>query len=121
MSEFVWQPLDGEDVDILEDPNSTVTPLLGVKKSIAIDDESAEILTSGPIFDKAAEVVDLIQPYVKKDGGEVTLIGVRDGWVQLKFGGACGDCGSSSMTLLEIEESICEEIPDAKGVEVIQD
>lgn len=123
MSDFVWKPLDPDDVDVHEDPNSVVTTHLGVKKTLLFDDKSQEdvVLTSGHIYDKAKEVIELIRPYVKKDGGDVTLVGIRKGWVQIKFEGNCNDCGAFSGTLLEIEEAICEEVPDANGVEVIQD
>ena len=121
MSEFVWEPLDGGDVDIHEDPDSVVTPLLGVKRSLEGPGGSDVVVTEGPMFDQATEIIETIRPYVKSDGGDVRVLGIRDCWVQLKFEGNCTDCGASSGTLIEIEQAICEEMPDAKGVEVIQE
>ena len=122
MSEFVWQPLDEDDVDIHEDPNAQLTAHLGVKKALVVPGKTeGEIETSGTLYDKSKEIIDLIRPYVKRDGGDVTLVGVRKGWVLIKFEGNCNDCGAFSGTLLEIEEAICEEVPGAEGVEVLQD
>lgn len=122
MSEFIWKPLDEDNIDIHSDPNSSVDAVLGVKKSLMRPaDRVAEIITSGSMFDEAKEIIELIRPYVKKDGGDVNLVGIRDNWVLIKFEGNCNDCGAFSGTLLTIEESICEEIPGARGVEVLQD
>lgn len=122
MSDFVWKPLDPEDIDVHEDPNAVVTPHLGIKKSILIEDNvEDELVTDGELYNKVAEIINLIRPFVKQDGGDVHLVGIKNGWVHIKFEGSCTTCSISSGTVLEIEQSICEELPEVKGVEIVQD
>ena len=58
-----------------------------------------------------------IRPFLERDGGDVELIGVKDGTVQVKLTGACGGCPMSTLTLkMGIERILREEIPDIKEV-----
>lgn len=121
MAEFVWKPLDEEDVDIHSDPDAEVSAHLGVRKALFGPKKETELITSGEEIDKANEVIEIIRPYIKADGGDVSILGIKDGWLQLKMLGECGSCAVSASTLLEIEQSICEEIPTIKGVEAVQE
>jgi Fe-S cluster biogenesis protein NfuA len=52
-----------------------------------------------------------------RDGGDVELVGINDGTVQVKLTGACGSCPMSTMTLkMGIERFLKQEIPEIKGV-----
>lgn len=122
MAEFVWKPLDEEDVDILSDPNAPeMTAHLGVRKALFGPKKEVEMITDGPDIDKANEIIEIIRPYLKSEGGNAEVLGIKDGWLQLKMLGECGSCAVSASTLLEIEQSMCEEIPSLKGVEAVQD
>ncbi|MNR53078.1 Fe/S biogenesis protein NfuA [compost metagenome] len=63
----------------------------------------------------------MIKPYVKLDGGDVTFVGIRNNWALIKFSGNCSSCAAMPSTLIEIESSICDEIPSIEGIEVLQD
>jgi Fe-S cluster biogenesis protein NfuA/nitrite reductase/ring-hydroxylating ferredoxin subunit len=63
--------------------------------------------------------LDKVRPYLGSHGGDVELLGIRDGAVQLRMKGSCDGCPSSAMTLkLAIEEAIYEAAPDITAIEV---
>ena len=63
------------------------------------------------------EVLDKIRPMLVRDGGNVELIDVNDGTVEVKLTGACAGCPMSTMTLkMGIEEILKREIPEVKEV-----
>jgi Fe-S cluster biogenesis protein NfuA len=76
--------------------------------------------TSG-LYDKVAEVLDLIRPAVQSDGGDVELVGVSsDGAVQVRFHGACVGCPSSTMTLQAgIERNLKQRVPGVTSVSAV--
>ena len=66
---------------------------------------------------KVEAVLDKIRPMLARDGGNVELVGVNDGTVQVKLTGACGNCSMSTMTLkIGIERFLKQEIPEVKEV-----
>ncbi len=44
-------------------------------------------------------VIDKVRPSIKLDGGDITLIGIKDGKVFVQLQGACVGCGSSGTTI----------------------
>lgn len=52
-----------------------------------------------PVLAEVCEVVDLLRPDIQADGGDVEVVGVRDGVVEVRLHGACVGCPSSGMTL----------------------
>ena len=70
---------------------------------------------------KVEAALEQIRPYLKADGGNVTLIEITDEKiVKLELLGACKTCSMSIMTLKAgIEESIRRAAPEIKGVEAI--
>lgn len=66
-------------------------------------------------------VLDKIRPILVRDGGNVELVGVNDGTVELRLTGACAGCAFSTMTLkMGIEKILKEEIPEVKEVVAVQ-
>ena len=66
---------------------------------------------------KVEAVLNKIRPMLARDGGNVELVGVNDGTVQVKLTGACGSCSMSTMTLkIGIERFLKQEIPEVKEV-----
>lgn len=62
-------------------------------------------------------LADEIAPYVEQDGGEISLVGFRDGIVEVSLRGACQGCPSSTVTLkLGVEARLREEIPEVQAV-----
>ena len=67
------------------------------------------------------EVLDKIRPNLMRDGGNVELVDVNDGTVQLRLTGACAGCPMSTMTLkMGIEQILKQEIPEVKEVVAVE-
>lgn len=62
-------------------------------------------------------VLDEIRPALQADGGDVELVGVKDGIVSVRLTGACGSCPMSTMTLkMGIERLLKQKLPEVKEV-----
>jgi Fe-S cluster biogenesis protein NfuA len=48
---------------------------------------------------RVEQVLENIRPYIQGDGGDIELIDVTDGVVQIRLAGACVGCMHSMMTL----------------------
>ncbi len=69
---------------------------------------------------RVEQVLDNIRPYIQGDGGDIELIDVTDGVVQIRLAGACVGCMHSMMTLqVGIERMLKEALPDIKAVEAM--
>lgn len=70
---------------------------------------------------RVEEVLDMLRPYLKADGGNVELVNVtEEGVVQVRLQGACGTCPSSTYTLkMGIEEQLKQYIPEVTSVEQV--
>jgi Fe-S cluster biogenesis protein NfuA len=63
------------------------------------------------------QVLEQIRPSLQADGGDVELVGVKDGVVSLRLTGACGCCPMSTMTLkMGIERILKAKLPEVKEV-----
>lgn len=64
------------------------------------------------------EVLDMIRPYLQRDGGDVEYLSFKDGIVYLRMLGACAHCAIMDTTLYDgIEQALLEEVPGVIGVE----
>lgn len=55
------------------------------------------------LTDRLAEVVrTILGPLVVADGGEIALVGVRDGVAEITLGGACAGCPGQSFTTRDV-------------------
>lgn len=62
-------------------------------------------------------VLAKIRPTLKADGGDIELIDVKDGIVQVALTGACSGCPMSQMTLKHgVEKVLKEALPEIKAV-----
>lgn len=60
-----------------------------------------------------------VRPYLRSHGGDVELLGIRDGVVRLQLEGSCHGCPSSALTMKQtIEEAIVGRAPEVVAVEV---
>ncbi len=67
--------------------------------------------------EKIEAALDKIRPSLINDGGNVELVDVNDGTVQVRLTGACGGCPMATMTLkIGIEQLLKREIPEVKEV-----
>lgn len=85
----------------------------------AVDDGSDEAVDD---VDMVAldETLEYIRPALQADGGDLILLGVKGGTVNLQLVGACGGCPMSTMTLKQgIERIIFDRVPGATEVVAI--
>ena len=69
---------------------------------------------------RTAEVINEIRPALQMDGGDVELVDVVDGVVQVRLMGACHGCPMANATLSEgIERTLKEKIPEVVRVEAV--
>jgi Fe-S cluster biogenesis protein NfuA/nitrite reductase/ring-hydroxylating ferredoxin subunit len=72
-------------------------------------------------FDLKTRVImalEEVRPYLQSHGGNVELLGVKEGVARLRMQGSCSGCPSSTVTLrLAIEEAIQKTAPDLEGIE----
>ena len=62
--------------------------------------------------EKIKAALDQIRPALQADGGDVELVGIKDGVVSVKLTGACGGCPMATMTLKKgIERILKEKVP----------
>jgi peroxiredoxin Q/BCP len=65
-------------------------------------------------------VLDVLRPYMQADGGDVELVGIQDGIVQVRLKGACGTCPSASVTLkLGLEAQLKQRVAGIVAVEAV--
>ena len=70
--------------------------------------------------EKVQEVINKIRPMLQADGGDVELVDIKDGVVQVRLKGACAGCPMSQMTLKNgIEKFLKKEISEVKSVESV--
>ena len=73
-------------------------------------------------FDTETRVVralDRVRPHLGSHGGDVKLLGVKQGVVHLRLEGSCHGCPSSTITMkLAIERAIEEAAPEVTHIEV---
>ncbi len=67
--------------------------------------------------EKVQEALEQIRPALQADGGDVELVDVADGVVNVRLTGACSGCPMSTMTLkMGIEQLLKEKVPEIKEV-----
>ncbi len=68
---------------------------------------------------RVGRALDQVRPQLRKDGGDVELLGLDGGVVRLRMQGSCHGCPSSAVTLRElIETAIYNAAPDVAAIEV---
>lgn len=75
---------------------------------------------SNDLKQKVVDVLNEVRPALQRDGGDVKLIDVVDGVVQVELQGACRGCPMSQMTLaFGIERVLKSKIPEVVGVKSV--
>ena len=72
--------------------------------------------------DAASAALEQIRPYLHEHGGEVEVLGVAHGVVQVRLVGACSGCTSAAETLRHgVEEALRENLPGFVAMDVAPD
>lgn len=95
---------------------------MGVMDATTIPPEADDDVGDAPQVD--LEVLDAtleyIRPALQADGGDMILLGVEDGTVNLQLVGACGGCPMSTMTLTAgIERILRDRVPGITAVNAV--
>ncbi|MCW4046104.1 MAG: NifU family protein [Candidatus Bathyarchaeota archaeon] len=62
-----------------------------------------------------------IKPQIQADGGDIDLVAVENGTVQVRLRGACAGCPMSMLTLKQgVERLIKARVPEIKEVVAVQ-
>ncbi len=70
------------------------------------------------LHQRVQRVLDTIRPSVQSDGGDIELVDIVDGVVQIRLAGSCVGCMYSMMTLQAgVERMLKEQVPEVKAVE----
>lgn len=71
-------------------------------------------------LERLGETLEYIRPALQADGGDLVLLGVDGGTVNLQLVGACGGCPLSTMTLKAgIERILTDRVPGVEEVNAI--
>lgn len=82
--------------------------------------EQAVQTVDGELKGKVEQVLETIRPYIQGDGGDIELLDIVNGIVQIRLAGACVGCMHSMMTLQAgVERMLKEAVPEIKGVEAM--
>ena len=75
-------------------------------------------MTYEEIIEEIQSVLNVIRPYIQRDGGDVEFVKFEDGIVYINMTGACVGCGGFESTLREIvEDTLLERVPGVIGVD----
>ncbi len=71
--------------------------------------------------EKVEAVLAKIRPTLRADGGDIELVDVKDGVVQVRLTGACNGCPMAQMTLKHgVEKALKAALPEIKEVVPVQ-
>ena len=63
-----------------------------------------------------------IRPFLKNDGGDISLVGIEKDTVKVKFEGACSTCTVNQMTLKSgVEMIIKKHVPQIQKVVSVEE
>ncbi len=70
--------------------------------------------------ERVEEVLERVRAALRKEGGDIELVDVRESIVYVKLKGACGTCPMSTLTMKNwVESSIKKEIPEVTSVQAV--
>ena len=68
----------------------------------------------------AMRVLEMVRPYLRSHGGDVTLVKVEGDTAYVRLQGACNGCSMAAVTLRDgVEEALTTQIPQIKQVQVM--
>jgi len=82
--------------------------------------KTKKMSTVEQLIQRVEDALNKIRPYLEADGGDVRIVSIKDGIVQIELLGACGSCPMSTMTMKAgVEEAIIKAVPEISAVEAI--
>lgn len=84
------------------------------------DAQTIESGAEATVTQRVEAVLDTLRPYIQQDGGDLELVDVSEGVVQIRLAGACVGCMHSMMTLQAgVERMIRDQVPEVVAVEAV--
>ncbi len=75
------------------------------------------MVESTDVRERVQSALEEVRPALQMDGGDVELVEVSDGVVQVRLLGACGGCPMAMMTLVGfVEERLKTRVPEVRQV-----
>jgi len=72
------------------------------------------------IRERVAKALEELRPRLQADGGDVELLGVDNGIVQVRLKGACAGCPMATITIkIGVEQYLKKKIPEIVRVEAL--
>jgi Fe-S cluster biogenesis protein NfuA len=66
------------------------------------------------------KVLEKIRVALRRDGGDIELVEIKDSIVYVRLKGACGTCPMSTLTLKNwVETNLKREIPEISAVQAV--
>lgn len=66
------------------------------------------------------KVLEKIRTGLRRDGGDIELVEIKDSVVYVRLKGACGSCPMSTITLKNwVEANLKREIPEINAVQAV--
>lgn len=123
---LVFELLDGVDAVHRLAVTRLADRLAGALAGLRRDDPAIDWLFQAYGVDvtaaAAVAALDPVRPYLHQHGGEVEVLGVRDGVVRLRLTGACSGCTGAADTLrLGIEAALRENLVGFVALDVVAD
>ena len=70
--------------------------------------------------ERVEEVLAKVRTGLKREGGDIELVDIKDSVVYVKLTGACGTCPMSTLTLKNwVEANLKREIPEINAVQAV--
>jgi Fe-S cluster biogenesis protein NfuA len=70
--------------------------------------------------ERVLEVLNKVRFGLKREGGDIDLVDIKEDVVYVKLKGACGSCPMSTITLKTwVEATLKKEIPEIKSVQAV--
>ncbi len=70
--------------------------------------------------ERVEEVLAKVRIGLKREGGDIELVDIKDSVVYVKLTGACGTCPMSTLTLKNwVEANLKREIPEINAVQAV--
>ena len=74
------------------------------------------------LLNNIENALEEIRPFLKNDGGDISLVGIEKDIVKVKFEGACSTCTVNQMTLKSgVEMIIKKHVPQIQQVVSVEE
>ena len=79
-------------------------------------------MSKSNLKEKVENALEEIRPFLKNDGGDISLIEIKNNTVKVRLEGACTSCSVNQMTLKTgVEMTIKKHVPEIEKVVSVQE